>query len=218
MHASSLAPATVAISYHRGWISEFSAQNAEHLELPDSAVDLLLCKEAYHHLPRPAVTLYVMLRVARIAVVIIEPNRRAATPLGFLWTLVKRVTGRAVMAEYEPSGNYIIRLSLPEVIEMGRAVDIPAVGWRYYNDVYHPRLINRPAASGTEWAMFRAGNLFQDVLCRMRLMPFGGLTCAIFKAPPTYALAAGLARRGIRLRRLPRHPYLGDAAARVRGA
>ena len=122
------------------------------------------------------------------------------------------------MAEYEPSGNYIIRLSLPEVIEMGRAVDIPAVGWRYYNDVYHPRLINRPAASGTEWAMFRAGNLFQDVLCRMRLMPFGGLTCAIFKAPPTYALAAGLARRGIRLRRLPRHPYLGDAAARVRGA
>jgi len=213
-HASSLTAATLAISHKRGWISECSAQNAERLTFPDSSFDFVLCKETYHHLPRPAVAFYEMLRVARIAVVFIEPNRLAATPPGFSRTLVKRATGRAVMAEYEPSGNYIFRLSLPEIIEMSRAIDLPAVAWRYYNDFYHPRLFHRPAASATEWALFRTGIFVQDFLCRMGLMPFGGLSCAVFKAEPTAAVTAAFARRVIRLRRLPRNLDLAEAAAR----
>lgn len=215
VHASSLTAATLAISHGRGWISEFSAQNAESLGFPDASFDFVLCKEAYHHLPRPAVALYEMLRVARIAVILIEPNRRPVTPLGFLRTLVKRATGRAVMAEYEPSGNYIFRLSLPEILEMSRALDIPAVAWRYYNDFYHPGLFHQPQAPATEWAVFRAGIFVQDMLCRMRLLPFGGVSCAVFKEEPTDEVAAKLRRCGIQLRRLPRNPYLADAATRA---
>lgn len=214
VHASSLTAATLAISHERGWISEFSAQNAESLGFPDASFDFVLCKEAYHHLPRPAVALYEMLRVARVAVVLIEPNRRPVTPLGFLRTLVKRATGRAVMAEYEPSGNYIFRLGLPEIVEMSRALDLPAVAWRYYNDFYHPGLFHRPEATAAEWAVFRAGIFAQDMLCRMRLLPFGGVSCAVFKEEPTAEVAAKLRRCGIRLRRLPRNPYLAATAAR----
>ena len=218
VHASSLTDATLAISHSRGWISEFSAQNAEHLDLPDSSFDFVLCKEAYHHLPRPAVALYEMLRVARVAVVLIEPNRRPATPLGFLRTLVKRATGRDVMAKYEPSGNYIFRLSLPEIIEMSRALDLPAVAWRYFNDFYHPGFSRRPVANPSTWAIFRAGILVQDILCRLRLMPFGGLTCAVFKTAPEGELETGLKRRGIRLVRLPRNPYLTGSALNQPGS
>jgi len=218
VHASSLTAATLAISHHRGWISEFSVQNAERLDLPDSSFDFVLCKEAYHHLPRPAVALYEMLRVARVAVVLIEPNRRPATPLGFLRTLVKWATGRAVMAEYEPSGNYIFRLSLPEITEMGRALDLPAVGWRYFNDFYHPGFSRGPAANATTWAIFRVGIFVQDILCRLRLMPFGGLTCAVFKTAPEGELEAGLKRRGIRLVWLPRNPYLTASAVNLPGS
>lgn len=214
VHASSLTSATLAISYEHGWISEFSAQNAERLDFADSSFDFVLCKEAYHHFPRPPVAFYEMLRVARIAVVLIEPNRQPSRPFGFLRSLVKRVTRRAIMAEYEPSGNYIFRLSLQEIIEMSRALDIPAVAWRHYNDFYHPDLFREPVATARERGVFRAGIFVQDILCRMRLLAFGGLSCAIFKAKPTVELSTRLIRRGMQLRCLPRNPYLADAAAR----
>lgn len=41
--------------------------------LQDDAFDYVLCKDSYHHMPRPMIALYQMLRVARRAVVLIEP-------------------------------------------------------------------------------------------------------------------------------------------------
>ncbi|MBU2634656.1 MAG: class I SAM-dependent methyltransferase [Nanoarchaeota archaeon] len=48
-------------------------QNLECLDLQPESYDLVFCKETLHHLPRPVLGLYEMLRVCKNAVIIIEP-------------------------------------------------------------------------------------------------------------------------------------------------
>jgi SAM-dependent methyltransferase len=208
VHASSLTDATLRESQSKGWITDASAQNAEALDFADSTFDFVLCKEAYHHFPRPAIAFYEMLRVARTAVILIEPQRRHVSPLGFLRDAFKRLTGRAVEAAYEPCGNYIFRLCIDEVSEMARACDLPVVAYRGHNDFYHPRLFRKPVASVGEKAIFWSGILLQNLLCRLRLMPYGGVSCAVFKQEPPRQVVASLRARGVHVMALPRNPYL----------
>jgi len=51
----------------------YKQQNCECLEYESRSFDLVFCKEGLHHLSRPVLGLYEMLRVCRKAVVIIEP-------------------------------------------------------------------------------------------------------------------------------------------------
>ncbi len=51
----------------------YRVENAEHLSLPSRSFDLVFCKESLHHLARPVLGLYEMLRVCRRAALWIEP-------------------------------------------------------------------------------------------------------------------------------------------------
>ncbi|MEM7410546.1 MAG: class I SAM-dependent methyltransferase [Myxococcota bacterium] len=51
----------------------YELANAEALPYAGSSFDLVLCKESLHHLPRPALGLYEMLRVCRHRAVFLEP-------------------------------------------------------------------------------------------------------------------------------------------------
>lgn len=57
-----------------GFIKEYSKENAEKPSFGDGTFDFALCKEAYHHCPRPMLAVYEMLRVARSGIVLIEPD------------------------------------------------------------------------------------------------------------------------------------------------
>ena len=67
--------------------------DAERLDLPDDAYDLVLVQDGLHHLPRPVQGFTEMLRVARRAVIVIEPHAGLSTRLlGRAWER----NGRAV--------------------------------------------------------------------------------------------------------------------------
>jgi SAM-dependent methyltransferase len=51
----------------------YREENCEALPFPSRSFDLVFCKEGLHHLPRPVLGLYEMLRVCRRAVVFVEP-------------------------------------------------------------------------------------------------------------------------------------------------
>lgn len=51
----------------------YEQQNMENLTLETASFDVVFCKEALHHLARPVLGLYEMLRVCEKAVVLIEP-------------------------------------------------------------------------------------------------------------------------------------------------
>src|SRR5690606_20250729 len=72
--ASDLNTDFLKIAQQEGIITNYSSQNAEHLSFEDHQFDYLLCKEAYHHFPRPYAALYEMIRVAKKGIVIIEPQ------------------------------------------------------------------------------------------------------------------------------------------------
>jgi SAM-dependent methyltransferase len=60
--------------------------DAEQLEVADASYDLVLVQDGLHHLPRPVLGLTEMLRVARRAVVVIEPHEGLVTRwLGREW-------------------------------------------------------------------------------------------------------------------------------------
>jgi ubiquinone/menaquinone biosynthesis C-methylase UbiE len=73
--------------------------NAENMaEIPDSSYDLVLVQDGLHHLPRPVLGFTEMLRVARKAVVVIEPH--------------EGLVGRLIGTEWERQGefvNYVFR-------------------------------------------------------------------------------------------------------------
>jgi len=58
----------------QGFIKEFKLENAEKLSFNDGSFEFSLCKEAYHHFPRPYIAIYELGRVSYKSFVLIEPN------------------------------------------------------------------------------------------------------------------------------------------------
>jgi ubiquinone/menaquinone biosynthesis C-methylase UbiE len=72
--------------------------DAEALELPDKSYDVVLVQDGLHHLTRPTLGLSEMLRVARRAVVVIEPHSG----------IIGRIFGTTWEQE-EDTTNYVFR-------------------------------------------------------------------------------------------------------------
>jgi hypothetical protein len=84
----------------QGLINDYRVENAESLSFSDGSFDMVFCKESYHHFPRPFLALAEMVRVARYAVILVEPRDyvidrpqfKALGPKGLvrgLWNWVK---------------------------------------------------------------------------------------------------------------------------------
>ena len=72
--ASNLNSGCLVLGHAIGAIGDHLEINAESITLPDNSFDYVLCKEAIHHMPRPQLAIYEMLRVARRAIILIEPR------------------------------------------------------------------------------------------------------------------------------------------------
>jgi ubiquinone/menaquinone biosynthesis C-methylase UbiE len=107
------------VSKELGLINEFNIENAEMLSMSDDQVDYILCKESYHHFPRPYAALYEMIRVAREAIVIIEPQD-PISKMPLLLSLVNicgKINPNFINKiwknrfSFEPVGNYVYKVS-----------------------------------------------------------------------------------------------------------
>ena len=197
--ATSISSDTLAVAHANGWIDAYAAENAESLSYEDNAVDFVLCKEALHHFPRPPIGFYEMLRVARNAVVLIEPVEAAWRVLSSLKTFAKSVLRGDSDAQFEPTGNFVYRLSIREVFKMLTALGYPCFAWKGINDCYIPRLKDACANQRSAgWLLTRIGIAVQDALCSARLLSFGlaGIIC--FKQEPTKDMLISLKRSGFR--------------------
>lgn len=114
---------------------QYIQQNSECLTLESRSFDLVICKEGIHHLARPVLGVYEMLRLTRGAILVIEP---ADTLAG---RLLERF-GLASVYETNQSGNiryrdnYVYRWSVRQFdtllksyyLESGYKLDV-TVGW-----------------------------------------------------------------------------------------
>jgi len=72
--------------------------DAEAMDLPDESYDIVVVQDALHHLPRPVLGLNEMIRVARKAVVVLEPHEG----------LVARLFGTE-WERHDDAVNYVFR-------------------------------------------------------------------------------------------------------------
>jgi SAM-dependent methyltransferase len=101
---------------------EAQTADAEALPFADASFDVVLVRRGLHHLPRPMLGIYEMLRVARSHVVLLEAQDNWLTrrlTAGRLFGLIPH-GGRV-----ECHGNYIYRFSRRELRKLAAAMFLP---------------------------------------------------------------------------------------------
>jgi SAM-dependent methyltransferase len=207
--ATSLTDSTLVIAQQKGFIGEFKSINAEEIHLPDASYDFVLCKESYHHFPRPPIALYEMLRVARKAVVLLEPQEASRRLLNRVKDMIKTRLRGQKSAVFEPCGNFIFRVNVREMEKMMTALGYPAIAVEEFNDFYYARL-SRAKYSRTGFATLFTKVVIaaQDILGFLRILDYGGACIILFKEAPESRLVEQLHRHGFRIHCLPNNPYL----------
>ncbi len=201
----------------QGYIYNFRRENAEKMSLENNSFDFVVCKEAYHHFPRPYLALYEMIRVAKQAIIIIEPqDPQLRMPL--LLALKNILSPRAPRLleklwknrfSFEEVGNYVYKVSEREIEKTAMGLGLPAVAFRGLNDYLKPS----PKMSEVPYdpkflKKIRRNIALKDILCKMGLMPYRLLCCVIFKTPPEMALQSALQSAGFEVMVLPENPYI----------
>lgn len=127
--ASDLSDAILKETHQRGYIGDFCAINAEHIELPNEAFDFVLCKETLHHMSSPYRAIQECLRVARFAVVIIEPQ----DPM-----IDGAIDPKNDRPGYEEVGNYVYTFSKREIQKVAYGLNLLGVASKGQTDAYIP--------------------------------------------------------------------------------
>lgn len=218
--ASDISDTLLREGVEMGYIKKHSKENAEALSFGNDRFDFVLCKESYHHFPRPMKALYEMLRVSRRGVVLLEPTDHyifsnffqalfrgillAVNALGvfkfFLGKEIKRHT-------YEDVGNYVYKISEREMEKVALGLNLPCIAFKGIN-IYHNGAEGKPAGKFS-WA-----KLQMDLMTRLlNLLTFLKITSPqllaviIFKEEPSATCLAEMKKAGYRVLRLPRNPY-----------
>lgn len=198
-----------------GYVQDFSQENAEKLTFPDDTFDYTLCKESYHHFPRPILALYEMLRVSAKGVVLIEPNDKLINSNPFtclarygIGTLEKMLNTNTERDDYEETGNYIYRLSMREIEKVCISVNYHMVAFKKINDHYvkgadEELLINK----GPILKKIERRITFLDTLSFLRIINPRNLVAVIFKETPSLSIVRSLEKNNYQIVALPQNPY-----------
>ena len=92
---------------------EGRVEDGEKLSFPDDSFDYSFIAASLHHLPRPILGLYELMRVSKEGVIVIEPNDS--------W-LTRIATALGLATEVEESGNYVYRLSKHDVARIAKSL------------------------------------------------------------------------------------------------
>jgi SAM-dependent methyltransferase len=215
VHCTDFSDRLLRIGFERGFIRDYSAQNAESLLFDDGSFDYVLCKEAYHHFPRPHIAIHEMFRVARRAVIMIEPRDRSIDAP--IFSRLRRTLGYFIGKNadgyaFEPVGNFVFSLSERECEKILLGMNYQAIAFSSINDVYEQnveflRLDTEDHAEKRKLLKLKSKLAFKDVLSRLGICQSGLLMAALFKSEPDPALLGAMSNRGWLVKSLPLNPY-----------
>jgi len=201
---------TLRRSLAEGHIRKYAQANAEDLKFADGQFDGVLCKEAFHHMRRPYLGLYEMLRVARRAVVLIEPQDQ--------WADFPTRVG-AARPSYERVGNYVYSMSAREVQKIALGLNLPGYACKNMQDVYIAGCeFARADASDPLFARMTQAVAELQARCEQQQEKWNYLLTIFFKDPALLADAAlqeRLQALGWKVERTDTNPHLPPAAVPV---
>ena len=199
-----------------GYIHNYRKENAESLTFNDSEFDYVLCKESYHHFPRPQIALYEMLRVAHKGVVLIEGNDSCINNkvterfVRKVKNTLKLLLGREIKKHsYEESGNYVFTISRREVEKVALGLNYKMVCFKGINDAYKDGVENEKLSkNGLLQKKISRMISLRNLFCKIGLIDYGQLTAIIFKQEPSENVLHNLSKAGYELIKLPDNPYI----------
>ena len=209
------------VARQTGIIRDYKKENAEALSFPADSFDFAFCKEAYHHFPRPVLALYEMLRVSRKAVILVEPadwlpspvpRRILQTVKNQLKKLLKREIPHPDTGNFEPIGNYVYNVSEREIQKIALALNLPAVAFKRFHDVYIEGVEFEKANDQSKLLKkTRSGISRNNLLSRLGLSSQNHIAAVIFKTPPASGVRKRLKDAGYQVIDLPKNPHLNFA-------
>jgi ubiquinone/menaquinone biosynthesis C-methylase UbiE len=233
-----ISEALLRAAKQRGLIDGYAVENAEKLNFGDNTFDYVFCKESLHHFPRPYAALYEMLRVARNAVFIIEPNdtyeivqsgmEYAPISAGRLRGVVKRLRAMARIAkdyartgairqtikfnnpDWETSGNYFYAISRRELKKVALGLNMPQLIFKGLNDHYIKGCEFEPADENRS-AMFRdllSTIRSKDDLCREGWTDHNVIMAGLFRKSMDETTRQRFVSAGWEVIDLPANPYI----------
>lgn len=201
--------------HQAGYVKAFQKENAENLSFNDQSFDFVLCKESYHHFPRPMIALYEMLRVAKTAVIVIEPqdhyllHRVGQILFRDAKDFIKNILGKTVNKDnFEEVGNYCYTISRREIEKVALGINLQTVAF-HDSHVYYLKGVEQEALNppGKLFKKVKSRIEFYDFLTQCGVLPGGLLTAVIFKQEPDAALVKSLKMRNFDIIELPKNPY-----------
>jgi len=202
-----------------GFIDDYKQENAENLTFHDEQFDFVFCKESYHHFPRPPIALYEMIRVAKIGVVLIEPNDQVINPTFFQKLVLlcnnsklsKIFSLESEGNRFEEVGNYLYPLSERELEKVAIGLNSKYLVTKGMNDHYIKGVESEKIGErGPLYFKIKNIIILKNLLCKIRLRQFGILTCIIFKKDVPQETVDLFITAGFKVKKLPPNPYINQ--------
>jgi len=213
--ATDICPDLLVEAKKRGLHQACLLANAEALPLAERSFDYVLCKESLHHFPRPYLALYEMLRVARRAVFLVEPNDRQPDFASYQAYIDAQRAGRPEAPpqpdrqDWEGCGNYVFATSRRELEKIALALNLPQLVSKGLNDHYEKGCEFEPAdpERSTMFARITENIAAHDAACRAGRADYDLLLAGLCLEPLDPVARQAFEADGWQVRDLPRNPY-----------
>jgi SAM-dependent methyltransferase len=188
-----------------GLIENYLCINAEKINLPDNSFDFVVCKEALHHMPRPYMAIYEMLRVARKGLCFIEPNDPLIDWNPSIQNISRKIidnsivgksiqyldgNGQEIYSKFldwweDGAFNYVYTISKREISKISQGLGIPSYATLGFNDIYREEWASQQVDPSSEG--FKNTNeqiSLHNQLCSVTGIPENYITGILFKETP----------------------------------
>ncbi len=214
--ATDISDTILSKAFQQGFIKKYQKENAEKLSFSDQEFDFVLCKESYHHFPRPYIAVYEMLRVAKKGIILIEPADQYVDssilqiPFRNLKDFLRRkFKNRSIRNDFETSGNYVYRLSKREVEKLAYGLSLKTIAFFGMNDFFIPG-IGTEKVNKKSWGFTKLKAIIklQDFLCSLGFLKPSILITVIFKDSVEQNTKSQLEKENYQVIDLIKNPYL----------
>ena len=216
--ATDISDTFLPLAKEAGLINNYSIENVEKLSFADSSFDYVHCKESFHHFPRAYMGVYEMLRVAKKAVILIEPHDPIARmPLMLALKNILDYFSPYILQKYwknrysfETVGNYVFKLSERDMEKIAMGMNLPAIAFKGINtNYYDPNIANEKADDSSNAFKKLMSKISRDnFLAKWGILPYQSLCAVIFKAIPDNEIINKMKSDGFLYYEFPKNPYL----------
>ena len=224
--ASNLESSNLEAGFKSNLVDNYLTINAESISLANDSFDYVLCKEALHHMPRPMIAIYEMLRVAKKGVFFIEPQDQiidwpikrnenfyreiiSADSIGEKVAIMSVATQDELNSSYidwweDKAFNYVYSFSKREIRKLALGMGLPSFAIKNFNDFYNPQWNSQESKTGVEGFDKTLEQIqLNNTFCEITGKAYSSITGLLFKETPSTDTVKNLTLAGYQFNYTP---------------